>query len=70
MIKMAIKVAMKLLSQTKMSQLTDLGALELHVNRWNSARLAVWEGAARQRFPRRSATVTFSKRKIMYKVES
>lgn len=53
-----------------MSQLTDRGALVPPVNRWNSARLAVWVGAARQRFPRRSATVTFSKRKIiMHKVE-
>ena len=54
-----------------MSQLTDRGALVPPVNRWNSARLAVWAGAARQRFPRRSATVTFSKRKIImqYKVE-
>ena len=48
-----------------MSQLTDRGALGPPVNRWNSARLAVWAGAARQRFPRRSATVTFSKRKII-----
>ena len=53
-----------------MSQLTDRGALGPPVNRWSNARLAVWVGAARQRFPRRSATVTFSKRKIMDKVEN